>query len=713
MNDQHDQRDPLLVDLLTELPVPDHAAGFWDALDRRLAVESNSTSTSTNGSHPGPDDSSAPKLVALDDVSVAGAPRLGRHRWLSAAGAGLIAAVALVAALFGLRAAFGGGGESGVIVTDPIGEPVDADGAGSSRVDGTPSGGDAGDGSETGPERGSSARPLVDYARPSPQRELGPGSVIGYSPDGSRVLVLHDHPSGERGEEAAGGLTVWSYPVAGGDARLALPDTLHIETGTSSADFAIGSGGDIAWIERCDGRACGLRSAVLSPEGAITDVVELDLSPIRADADGGVATVSDLALGADGSLHLAANGNLMLAERGSASIDTAVDRSAELIAVVDGRDGEELLTWADGVLADRSGPIAEPIALDVHDLVGSPGGVVAAIGSEQVARVRLDDGSVEFVGPVPADWSPIDVAFSPDGHVVGLLGGGELLFEGVDGGDLAGPFPIGPARDGVFAPDGTSYAVTVVADEGRPATHIIDFPSETEADADRVIGADVAEDAEATTATTFELESTEISSFTVLIGCCDERAVNVGLVAEATDGIVIPAGGTFSLNGAVGERTTERGYVGIATIVDGVLTNRVGDGVNDYATALFNAALVAGLSIEEYQSHDLYVSRFPYGRDVTIGWPRPDLVIRNETGADVTIVNTVGDGTGATVTVQMFGAGGVEVDIGEPVETQLDRCTRVETPRTVTFPDGSVTRDSIVAVYRSGEGLSCDGLGVD
>ena len=53
--------------------------------------------------------------------------------------------------------------------------------------------------------------------------------------------------------------------------------------------------------------------------------------------------------------------------------------------------------------------------------------------------------------------------------------------------------------------------------------------------------------------------------------------------------------------------------------------------MSQFATTLFNAAFFAGLDIREYQAHSEYFSRYPRGREATMGFPNPDLVIENTT----------------------------------------------------------------------------------
>ena len=59
--------------------------------------------------------------------------------------------------------------------------------------------------------------------------------------------------------------------------------------------------------------------------------------------------------------------------------------------------------------------------------------------------------------------------------------------------------------------------------------------------------------------------------------------------------------------------------------------------VSQFATTLFNAALYAGLDFGEYQSHSLYISRYPRGHEATISYPAPDLEIENDTDYGVLV----------------------------------------------------------------------------
>lgn len=140
------------------------------------------------------------------------------------------------------------------------------------------------------------------------------------------------------------------------------------------------------------------------------------------------------------------------------------------------------------------------------------------------------------------------------------------------------------------------------------------------------------------------------------------RAANIALAAKLVDGSIIKPGATFSLNDALGPRTTNRGFDYAPVIAsDMVLRQGVGGGVCQYATTLFNAALLAGLPIVEREAHAIYISHYPIGRDATVSWGSADLKFRNDTDKTLMIrswveydhltVAIVGK-TGRTVTFQ-------------------------------------------------------------
>ena len=110
-----------------------------------------------------------------------------------------------------------------------------------------------------------------------------------------------------------------------------------------------------------------------------------------------------------------------------------------------------------------------------------------------------------------------------------------------------------------------------------------------------------------------------------------DRVANLQLGVRALDGTLVPPGGTFSLNEAIGERTVERGFRPAPVIVGTEYAEEVGGGTSQVATTVFNAAWEAGLRITERHPHSLYISRYQLGRDATVYWPSLDLKFANDT----------------------------------------------------------------------------------
>ena len=197
-----------------------------------------------------------------------------------------------------------------------------------------------------------------------------------------------------------------------------------------------------------------------------------------------------------------------------------------------------------------------------------------------------------------------------------------------------------------------------------------------------------------------------VSSFTTEHACCQSRVTNIHRIADLVRGQLVLPGERFSVNEFVGERTRDKGFVAAGVIAQGHFTDDVGGGISQFATTLFNAAFLAGLDFETYQSHSIYISRYPYGREATLSFPAPDLVVVNETPYAMLIWTEYTD---TSITVQLYSTPYYEVEQSGQRRLGWGACTRVETYRTRTDPEGDVIEDEVFAIYRPGEGLDCAG----
>jgi len=150
---------------------------------------------------------------------------------------------------------------------------------------------------------------------------------------------------------------------------------------------------------------------------------------------------------------------------------------------------------------------------------------------------------------------------------------------------------------------------------------------------------------------------TEVSSFTTRHPCCANRVVNIQLLADEIGGAVVMPGETFSVNERAGKRTLAEGYRRAGAIISGELSCcdspvNIGGGTSQFATTFYNAVFFGCYEDVEHQPHSLYFSRYPFVREATIGWPKPDVIFRNDSDAIVYIDTSY---TGNSITVTFYG----------------------------------------------------------
>lgn len=196
----------------------------------------------------------------------------------------------------------------------------------------------------------------------------------------------------------------------------------------------------------------------------------------------------------------------------------------------------------------------------------------------------------------------------------------------------------------------------------------------------------------------------KIATFTTHHPKNQPRVTNIHLISDLTRGSVIKPGETFSINNAVGKRTEEKGFVVDHVIEDGKFTDSVGGGISQYATTLFNAAFFGGLDFGEYQSHSIYISRYPYGREATVSFPHPDMQVKNNTPFGVLIWPTYTD---SSLTVSLYSTKFATGAQTAQTTAPSGKCTRVRTERTRTYVDGHTSKDTVGALYQPKEGERC------
>ena len=191
-----------------------------------------------------------------------------------------------------------------------------------------------------------------------------------------------------------------------------------------------------------------------------------------------------------------------------------------------------------------------------------------------------------------------------------------------------------------------------------------------------------------------------LSEFTTYHPVGQARVTNIQTIADAVNGYVVMPGEWFSLNAVVGPRTQAKGYVLAGAILGGFVQccddpANVGGGTSQFATTFYNAIFFSGLedvptSLRSRppnvanSPHTLWFSKYPAGREATMGYPGNDVRFRNDTGTAVLIVTDHGPrATADHITVRLYGDTG-----GRTVEA-IHSC---RPPLTTIFPEVNAPR---------------------
>lgn len=132
------------------------------------------------------------------------------------------------------------------------------------------------------------------------------------------------------------------------------------------------------------------------------------------------------------------------------------------------------------------------------------------------------------------------------------------------------------------------------------------------------------------------------------------RVFNIIKAASILDGLTIEPETTFSINETLGPRNGENGWRVATGIKYGAYVQEYGGGVCQVSTTLYNAALMADLTITDRSHHSWPLGYVPVGRDATISTGGPDLCFVNNTGAPI-FIRAFTSEEDKTVTVRIYG----------------------------------------------------------
>ena len=132
------------------------------------------------------------------------------------------------------------------------------------------------------------------------------------------------------------------------------------------------------------------------------------------------------------------------------------------------------------------------------------------------------------------------------------------------------------------------------------------------------------------------------------------RVNNMALAASRINGIVLEPGEEFSMNKTILDRTKENGYYLAPAIRNGTYEKEYGGGVCQVSSTLFNAVMMADLTVTERHHHSWPMHYVPIGRDATIATGYKDFKFVNSTEGELVIFAHL-DKKAKKVTVRLYG----------------------------------------------------------
>ena len=155
---------------------------------------------------------------------------------------------------------------------------------------------------------------------------------------------------------------------------------------------------------------------------------------------------------------------------------------------------------------------------------------------------------------------------------------------------------------------------------------------------------------------------------TSLVPRTPEELDNIRTACVALHGRELPPGEEFSFNAAVGRRALEAGYQPATALVGAQADEVVGGGICQVSSTLYNAALLAGLTVVERHAHTRPVGSVPPGLDATVMYSSRDLRLQNPWDEPLVLRAEV---SGQSLHIAIAGA------VPRPFRATIDRRRRV------------------------------------
>ncbi|HWS29703.1 MAG TPA: VanW family protein [Clostridia bacterium] len=132
------------------------------------------------------------------------------------------------------------------------------------------------------------------------------------------------------------------------------------------------------------------------------------------------------------------------------------------------------------------------------------------------------------------------------------------------------------------------------------------------------------------------------------------RVFNIEKAAGLINGVELAPGEEFDMNRTLGDRNLENGWKEAAAIRDATYVQEYGGGVCQVSSTLYNAVLMADLTVTERWHHSWPLGYVAIGRDATISTGGPNFKFQNTSGANI-VICAYADKEEKTIHVELYG----------------------------------------------------------
>ncbi len=144
-----------------------------------------------------------------------------------------------------------------------------------------------------------------------------------------------------------------------------------------------------------------------------------------------------------------------------------------------------------------------------------------------------------------------------------------------------------------------------------------------------------------------------IASFTTEYNISNSsRAHNIELSSKKINNYLLLPGEEFSLDLALGPRTSDKGFMQAPIIMNSEIVPGTGGGICQVASTLYNAVLLSRLQVTNRVNHSIALSYVPPGQDATISQGYIDFKFKNNRDYTICIVSEIQEGN---ITIKIIG----------------------------------------------------------